>query len=182
MGLARGQRRNLYVSRSIQGMVMARFAAYWIGYHFALWHGMLLYGYVKGNLLQTMNSGMRMSFWEYYVKFFEVNNSILVCAALICPIFLWDTLRVTHRIAGPVIRFKNVLKRLTRGEQVSEVKLRDDDLLRDLEQAFNEYLASREKSEQAGPSQSSPSDQNGVDQIPDHISEGSEAESFATSV
>ena len=146
MGFQRGQRSRLFVSRSIQGIVMGRFALYWIGYHFALWHGMLLYGYVRGNMFQTFLTGSRMSFWEYYVKFFQANSTILICAAAICPIMLWDTLRVTHRIAGPVERFKSVLKKLARGEEVKEVQLREKDLLEDLRVAFNEFLASRDKS------------------------------------
>lgn len=144
MGYLRGQRKKLFVSRSIQGVVMSRFALYWIGYHFTLWHGMLLYGYIRGNVLTAFTGG-GMSFWEYYVKFFQANNTILIAAAAICPIMLWDTLRVTHRIAGPVIRFKDVLKRLGRGEQVEKVELRDQDLMDDLRDAFNEFLATRKK-------------------------------------
>lgn len=144
MGYSRGQRKTLYVSRSIQGVVMGRFALYWIGYHFTLWHAMLLYGYIRGNLLTAFTGG-GMSFWEYYMAFFQANNTILIAAAAICPIMLWDTLRVTHRIAGPIVRFKDVLKRLSRGEHVEKVQLREKDLMDDLRDAFNEFLATRKK-------------------------------------
>jgi hypothetical protein len=143
MGFQSGQRKQIYVSGSIQGTVIGRFAVYWVGYHMTLWHGMLLYGFLRGNLLR---SGAGMSFWDYYVKFFQVNYSILLCAAAICPILLWDTLRVTHRIAGPVVRFKKALKQLSRGENVQPIKLRDGDLMGELQDAFNEFLASRQAS------------------------------------
>lgn len=144
MGMSRGQRHQVFVSRSIQGAVMGRFAFYWIVYHFALWHGMLIYGYLRGNMLSTIFAGRAMPFLEYYGRFFQANNSILICAAAICPFMLWDTLRVTHRIAGPIVRFKDVLQRLTRGEAVKEVQLREKDLLLDLRDAFNEFLESRQ--------------------------------------
>ena len=75
-------------------------------------------------------------------SFFQANNTVLICAAAICPIMLWDTLRVTHRIAGPIERFKNVLKKLSRGDEVKDIQLRENDLLEDLRDAFNEFLAS----------------------------------------
>jgi len=45
------------------------------------------------------------------------------------PLILWDMMKVTHRVAGPLVRFGNTLKRLEQGEKVQEVRLRKGDLL-----------------------------------------------------
>lgn len=172
MGFPSGQRKQIYVSGSIQGTVIGRFAVYWVGYHMTLFHGMLLYGFMRGNVLR---GGEGMSFWEYYVKFFAANNSILFIAALICPILLWDTLRVTHRIAGPVVRFKKALKQLSNGEKVAPIKLRDKDLMGELQDAFNEFLASREAGNQKALTQST-TEVVALDHILSQIPNGSECE------
>lgn len=147
MGIPSGQRKQVYVNRSIQGTVMKRFAVYWLGYHLTLWHSMLLYGYFRGLMLRSDPNG-GMGFWQYYGKFFEANHTVLLCCVAVCPLLLWDTLRVTHRIAGPIVRFKKALKQLSRGEYVGPIQLREHDLMDDLKDAFNEFLASRERADQ----------------------------------
>ncbi len=54
---------------------------------------------------------------------------------------MWDVVRVTHRVAGPLVRFRECLKALSRGEHVPFVRIRKGDYLVDMERAFNEYLA-----------------------------------------
>jgi methyl-accepting chemotaxis protein len=173
MVFQRGQRHRLFVSRTIQGNVMGRFALYWFGYHFALWHGMLLYGYIRGSLLQNFSNGGGMPFWTYYARFYEANNTVLFCAAAICPFLLWDTLRVTHRIAGPIERFKATLQKLTRGEEVREIQLRDNDMLQDLRDSFNEYLASRQQSPRQ-PGKLTTTDMVALDRVMDQVKDESE--------
>jgi len=134
---------------------------------------MLLYGYFHGNVMSTIFKGGGMPFWEYYGKFFEVNKSILICAVAICPILLWDTLRVTHRIAGPIVRFKDVLKRLTEGEKVTKIELRDNDLMEDLRDAFNEFLASRANTESIRSASRSAKD-DAIDQVIDGVARQTE--------
>lgn len=173
MAFQSGQRKQIYVSDSIQGTVIGRFAVYWVGYHMTLFHGMLLYGFLRGNFLR---SGSGLSFWDYYVKFFQVNYSILLCAAVICPILLWDTLRVTHRIAGPVVRFKKALKKLSQGETVAPIQLRDGDLMGELQDAFNEFLASRHAPGQKTNGQPSSTEAVALDHILSQIPEVTQRE------
>jgi hypothetical protein len=174
MGFQNGQRKQLYVSNSIQGTVIGRFAVYWVGYHMTLFHGMLLYGFLRGNVLRSVTGG-GMTFWDYYVKFFAANNSILICAALIAPILLWDTLIVTHRIAGPVVRFKKALKQLSQGEEVAPIKLREKDLMVDLKEAFNEFLASRERNAPTSSAHLSSTQVVALDHILEQVEHGSES-------
>jgi hypothetical protein len=119
-----------------------------------------------------------MTFWEYYVAFFQVNYSILLCAAVMAPVLLWDTLKLTHRIAGPIVRFKKALKQLSQGEQIPPIKLRDGDLMNELRDAFNEFLASREQAGQKPNSQST-TEVVALDHILSQIPNGSEREEAA---
>jgi len=134
-------RKKLYVSSLIQGRIIGRLALYWALYHAVLWNVMFVYRYLqyRGELLA---GAPPQSFGELYQTFTLQHYSMLVCAIAIGPIVLWDALRVTHRIAGPLVRFQNSLKELAAGNAVEPIRLRDGDLLQDFQDVFNEFLAS----------------------------------------
>jgi hypothetical protein len=66
---------------------------------------------------------------------------MLFCACLILPLFMIDFVRLTHRIAGPLVRFRIALVQIMQGHRVNEVELRKGDLLTEFQQSFNEFLS-----------------------------------------
>ncbi len=54
-------------------------------------------------------------------------------------------IRFTHRVVGPVYRFKKVLETAIRGDYSVRIALRKNDYLKDLADKFNELLAILEK-------------------------------------
>ncbi len=54
-------------------------------------------------------------------------------------------IRFTHRVVGPVYRFKKVLETAIRGDYSTRITLRKNDYLKDLADTFNELLATLEK-------------------------------------
>jgi hypothetical protein len=77
---------------------------------------------------------------ELYLTFTKDYSALAICSLVLAPIFLYDMFRQSHRIAGPLVRFQNSLKRLADGETVRPFKLRKNDLLTEFEAAFNEFL------------------------------------------
>ena len=65
-----------------------------------------------------------------------------ICSVAILPIVLWDLLKFSHRVVGPLVPFQRAIECLTAGEKVAEVRLRHGDLLSDLQTTFNQYLTS----------------------------------------
>ena len=82
------------------------------------------------------------SFADLYGQFVRENHAMWFCAFAILPIVLWDLLKFSHRVVGPLVRFQRTLESLTAGETVQEVRLRQGDLLFDLQTTFNQYLTS----------------------------------------
>ncbi|HLQ45846.1 MAG TPA: hypothetical protein VK137_14000 [Planctomycetaceae bacterium] len=132
-------RKRLFVNRTIQGRLLGRFTCYWLVYHGVLWMAMFLYCYATHRGAMMAGAAPR-TFADLYGQFVNEHFSIWICAAAILPIVLWDLLIFSHRVAGPLVRFQHALKSLTAGETISEVRLRNGDLLLDLQNAFNEYL------------------------------------------
>ena len=134
-------RKRLFVNREIQGRLLARTALYWVLYHAVLWMAMFFCRFAE-HRGAVMAGAEPRSFADLYGQFVHENSSLWICSFAILPIVLWDLLTFSHRVVGPLVRFQRTLESLTSGQSVSEVKLRQGDLLSDLELAFNQYLAS----------------------------------------
>lgn len=130
------QRKTLYVSHAIQGRFLRRVALYWVLYHLVLWHLLFLFDGVLAN-------AQPQSFMDRYSTFFTEHLTLLLCAAFVFPIIFWDMLKLTNRMAGPLVRFERVLKQMTRGDRVEHVKLRKHDMVHEFQDVFNEFIESR---------------------------------------
>ena len=60
---------------------------------------------------------------------------VLMCAIL--PAFVYDSMKLSNRFAGPVLRLKANLKKLANGEEVEELQFRGTDFWRELSNDFN---------------------------------------------
>lgn len=147
-------RKRLFVNREIQGRLLARTALYWVLYHAVLWMAMFFYRYAEHRGAMMAGAEPR-SFADLYGQFVHEHHSMWFCAFAILPIVLWDLLKFSHRVVGPLVRFQRTLESLTAGETIQEVRLRRGDLLFDLQKTFNQYLASLQTLQaDAGPSPS----------------------------
>jgi hypothetical protein len=132
-------RKRIFVNRLIQGGMLKRLACYWFVYHGVLWIALFFYRYAqyRGALLA---GAPPQTFAELFGQFTQEHFSLWVCAIAILPIILWDALLFSHRVVGPLVRFQRVLENLTAGSPVGQVRLRNNDLLKDLQDTFNRYL------------------------------------------
>lgn len=134
-------RKRLFVNREIQGRLLARTSLYWVLYHAVLWMAMFLYRYAE-HRGAVMAGAEPRSFADLYGQFVHEHHAMWFCAFAILPIVLWDLLKFSHRVVGPLVRFQRTLESLTAGDAVQDVRLRRGDLLFDLQTTFNQYLAS----------------------------------------
>jgi hypothetical protein len=133
-------RRKSFVDARIQGRIIGRIAAYWALYHLVLWLAMFVYRFAQHRAAVAAGAEL-LPFRELYSRFLSDNYPLLFCAGLILPLFLIDFVRLTHRIAGPLARFRIALVQLMQGHQVENVELRKGDLLPEFQETFNEFLA-----------------------------------------
>jgi hypothetical protein len=55
-------------------------------------------------------------------------------------LFIFDAVRLSHRVVGPLYRFRKTIQAITAGEEVERVSLRKDDFLQELKDDINEML------------------------------------------
>ncbi len=71
--------------------------------------------------------------WFRYAPFFVV---LLV----LIPVAAFDSIRLSHRFAGPMVRIRGAMRRLAAGERVEPVHFRKGDFWMDLADDFNTVL------------------------------------------
>lgn len=134
-------RNKIYLGGMLQGRLASRLAVYWMLYHVVLWHAMFFLSYLEYH--RALAAGQRaIPFTELYGAFAWQHRTLVVCAVAVGPMILWDIIRMTHRVAGPLVRLENTLLRMARGETVRELNFRKGDWVVGLERAFNLYLKS----------------------------------------
>lgn len=73
--------------------------------------------------------------------FTKVNLQVLASLVLALPILLYISMRISHRIAGPIYRIKKELAEIAKGRLDTQVKLRQRDEMQDVAQSINQMLA-----------------------------------------
>jgi signal transduction histidine kinase len=63
---------------------------------------------------------------------------VIVLSLALLPVFLYDTIKMSHRFAGPIYRFRKSLKTLAEGQVVEEISFRGKDFWSDLSNDFNQ--------------------------------------------
>lgn len=129
--MARFKRKRLFVDPHVQGAVLARVFMYWVScVAFGIFGLALVQTFLDPNHLFVQRIG--------YVC--REHWPILAMLAALLPFVLYDTLRVTHRFAGPIYRLRSDLESLTRGETVKSIRFRDGDHWQDLADQINGLL------------------------------------------
>lgn len=65
---------------------------------------------------------------------------VFVCLIVLVPVIAWDAICFSHRLVGPVVRFRKTIQAIAAGEPVRPIKLRDGDYLTEMRDEFNTML------------------------------------------
>lgn len=122
------KRKRHFIDRTVQGAILRRLAMHWF-LSLALMGGLLYF--VELLLVEPQNA------WGNLVE--RHAATVLVICAL-APIFLYDLCVLTNRFAGPMVRLRRAMKSLADGEDVAEVRFREQDYWGDLAEDFNRVL------------------------------------------
>ena len=130
------KRQRLYIDGSVQGTLLKRILLYWGSF-----------------LLLTMALSWSLSFVVHWfvlqmppstpllLRAFWISQWTTVLAfAATLPAVIYDSLRVSHRFAGPFLRLKRAVKQLADGETVQPLHFRDGDFWQDVADDFNRVL------------------------------------------
>ena len=83
--------------------------------------------------------------WHQFVDTIQTNMPVIVCLMVLVPVMAWDTIRFSHRLVGPLARFRQTCQAIADGEAVRPIKLRDGDYLTEMRDDFNHMLEELQK-------------------------------------
>jgi methyl-accepting chemotaxis protein len=78
--------------------------------------------------------------WEQFVRMLRDYLPVGICLLLLVPVMAWDAIRFSHRLVGPMVRFRRTVQDIARGETVRPIRLREGDYLGDFRDDFNAML------------------------------------------
>jgi len=141
------QRKTRYVNAGLQGHLMWRMVVYWMVYNAVL---VVVIGGEKlfWMVPDVMTGQSSFDFSQFIATFFSEGRSMFVAMAVFCPALIWDMLKYSHRIAGPLYRFRSAMEDHVAGKELKGVQLRDNDLLKEFQLTFNDFVEQVNKQKQ----------------------------------
>lgn len=129
------KRTRTLVDTEVQGSLIRRIAVHWLVFFLcntlALLFWVRLFEHPEGAWSETFGDTVRR-----FLPFFVITIALI-------PAFVWDTLKLSHRFAGPITRLRNALKDLTEGRAVAPLKFRENDFWQEIAVNFNEAMRLR---------------------------------------
>ena len=134
------KRRQIFVDSKVQGMLMTRSIAYW--FFCLLTLTLMLFCW-------EVATGPARPFYDHLSALWRHYAPAAFASLLLLPIVLIDSVRMSNRFAGPMVRLRRGLSHLADGRRVEPIRLREGDAWQSLADEFNR-LADRVQAAQQG--------------------------------
>jgi hypothetical protein len=134
--MAKYHRKRLWVDPPFQARLLLRMGFYLILYFLTMVH----VGFLGEVMVQLAEGGLAKNVGEMYVDFLVKFKPLWLSVILILPIIVYDLVKFSHRVAGPLFRCRKIMGDMAQGKTVPEFFPRKKDLMRDLFEAFNQVI------------------------------------------
>lgn len=126
------KRRRLFIDPQVQGALVRHIVVYWLACMVALF--VVLWWWSVFMLPDRPILSHMDKVWPIY-------GPVLVTSLLILPLALVDTIRLSNRFAGPMVRMRRAMRFLSEDRKVYPIHFRDNDFWNDFADDFNQMLA-----------------------------------------
>jgi methyl-accepting chemotaxis protein len=126
------KRSRLFVDAKLQGTLLLRVAIYWV---------CCLVTATGVIFVWSITNNQPVPFSEKAGELWRQFAPGLVVTFAVLPLAIHDIIKLSNRFVGPIVRFRNALNRLAKGEHVEPIHFRKGDFWHDLTEAFNTAVA-----------------------------------------
>lgn len=123
------RRQKSIVDVEVQGAVLRKVALHWL--LFFVGNTLALLAWVK--LFEMPDSPWNEVVSECFRRYFP----FFLVSIVMLPAFIWDTIKLTTRFAGPIHRLRTALKQVASGEKIKPIKFRHGDFWNEIANNFN---------------------------------------------
>jgi hypothetical protein len=124
-------RKKLFVEAKVQGALALRVALYWMIW--LSWTVLLL-------LPSEICARPGYPFYTYLDGLFSHYQAAMAASVVLLPLLIIDVVRLSNRYVGPLMRLRQSMRQLARGEHVEPIKFRKGDFWREFADEFNDVL------------------------------------------
>ena len=128
---SRAMRGKEYVDPQAQGALWRRLVMHWLAY--------IAIAMVFLVALEWMNDPFR-SPSETVQTVWSTYSPLLLVLACMIPMFVYDSIRLSHRFAGLVFRLRKVIRSLATGEHLEPVEFRRGDFWQEMATDINSVI------------------------------------------
>lgn len=121
----------LYVDKKVQGTLARR-----VIFHFIMF---IVVGAMVGLFLQFLSDPFK-PIQTHVSTFWSQSGPYVIALLCMLPVFVKDTVSLTHRMAGPIVRLRGHIRSIADGKEVGPLKFRDGDFFSDVPAMFNEMM------------------------------------------
>lgn len=132
MASTTSKRRKALVDPEVQGGILRKIATHWV--IFFICNAMALMIWIR--LFEQPDADWGQTFGDTMRRFLPF---FIITMALI-PAFVWDTLKLTNRFAGPILRLRSALSDASAGRAVAPLHFRTNDFWQEIARNFNSVI------------------------------------------
>lgn len=133
--MMRNRRKKYSIDSAVQGALVRRLLCHWLAFCALCTLTLPIWRVINGGAIDGPFMLLMREAWVEMIPVF-------LLMVLLLPMFVWDTIKMSNRFAGPMYRFRNVLRSMAGGERVQPIRLRRGDFWTDVAKDIN-AVASR---------------------------------------
>jgi nitrogen fixation/metabolism regulation signal transduction histidine kinase len=120
-----------FIDPKVQGALIRRLIIHWVAF--------LLVASLVSFCLQVLSNPFR-SMGEHVQQLWWTHGPFLLVMVFLLPVFVLDTVKLSHRFAGPIYRMRKVIREIAEGNPPPRLKFRDFDFWHGLADDFNQMV------------------------------------------
>ena len=125
------QRRKVFIDSNVQGALARRILLHWVAF--------LGVASLAAFLLQVLSNPFR-PMASHAHDLWLTHGPFLLVMVFLLPVFVVDTIKISHRFAGPIFSLRRAMREIADGQPPRKLKFRTGDFWHELSDDFNALL------------------------------------------
>jgi nitrogen fixation/metabolism regulation signal transduction histidine kinase len=125
------RRKKHFIDASVQGALARRIILHWLVF--------LAVGSLVAFVLQVLSNPFR-PLANHAQDMWWTHGPFLLVMAFLLPVFIVDTIKLSHRFAGPIFALRKAIREIAHGESPRRLKFRRRDFWHELADDYNSML------------------------------------------
>ncbi len=140
--MAEQKRKKVFIDPAVQGALLRRLMFHWFAFAFgATWTIVIL---------QVMTHGIQHPLSYHLDLVWKQYGIVILVMLCFLPAFIYDSVKLSHRFAGPIYKLRGVLKAMADGEDIEPMRFRKSDYWINIADDVNRIAERLRKSKDGG--------------------------------